>query len=276
MTNQQQVLIEALDISGARNRIVCIHAGMRSFSPRISADELIDALLAIGATLLVPTFTYEFERVPPPGAWIPQNGMAPPTHEGSQEVKVADGVGSAYTTECNDLSVYAMGALPLAVLARDGRVRGDHPLNSFAAVGPNAQQVVRGQTPEDVYAPLRVLTENDGLLLLMGTDLTSLTFVHYAELAAGRRLCIRWARRPAGIEGCRCGSCSAGFGKLAPFSRFAEKRLTVGGSAWTATPARQLLPLLTSAIRDDPAVTTCGRPACLRCRDTLAGGLEAG
>jgi hypothetical protein len=91
-----------------------------------------------------------------------------------------------------------MGALPAAVLARPGRVRGDHQLSSFTAIGPLAEQLMRDQAPLHVFAPLEALTDTGGVVLLMSVGLDSTTLLHLAEQRAGRTLFRRWANGPEG------------------------------------------------------------------------------
>jgi aminoglycoside 3-N-acetyltransferase len=178
-----------------------------------------------------------------------------------------------YDQNRNALSVEDMGTFSAAVLACRDRVRGNHPLNSFAAIGTLANELTNGQDWEDVYAPLRKLTELGGKLLLMGTDLTSLTFIHYAESLAGRKLFIRWAwnanHQPARA---RTGSCSRAFNQLTPALAPCSIALPVQNSLWQVLPTESSLEALVGAITRDPGITHCGDSRCLRCQDAIAGG----
>jgi aminoglycoside 3-N-acetyltransferase len=98
-----------------------------------------------------------------------------------------------------------MGAIPAAVVTREGRARGVHPLNSFSALGPRADELIRDQTAIDVYAPFEHLREMGGSVVMMGVGLDSMTLLHYAEQLAGRALFIRWAVGPAGEVIRMCG-----------------------------------------------------------------------
>ena len=166
-----------------------------------------------------------------------------------------------------------MGAVPAAVLAMPGLVRGAHPLDSFAAVGPLAHELVDGQAPQHVYAPLEALIAAGGVVVSMGVGLTAMTLLHLAEQRAGRALFVRWARDAGGeIMRVRVGGCSGGFGNLdaalAPVMRHAE----VGESRWMIMDAREALELATAAIRADSHITHCGNPECDRCNDAVLGG----
>jgi aminoglycoside 3-N-acetyltransferase len=169
-----------------------------------------------------------------------------------------------------------MGAVPAAVLARPDRLRGNHPLCSFAAVGPRAELVLE-QRPLDVYAPLRILAARNGLVLLIGVGLERMTLIHLAEERAGRTLLRRWANardgRPLEVE---VGGCSDGFGKLEAVLAPLGREHSVGPSRWRVFPARAAVEAAAAAIRDDPAITTCGSAECLRCRDAARGGPAVG
>jgi aminoglycoside 3-N-acetyltransferase len=159
------------------------------------------------------------------------------------------------------------------VLARKDRIRGNHPLCSFAAIGPLAGSIIARQTPIDVFAPLRALAEAGGWVVLIGTGLHSMTLLHAAEELAGRRPFIRWANGPGGKPiGVSMGGCSLGFEKLAPALAPLEKKWTVGRSAWRAFPAAETLETASAAIRADPEITRCADENCPRCGDQVLGG----
>ena len=50
--------IEKLEL---QNKSVCIHSSLKSFGEKIEANEIIDAFLNKNCTILVPTFSYDFE-----------------------------------------------------------------------------------------------------------------------------------------------------------------------------------------------------------------------
>ena len=255
--------IRSLDVAG---RPLCIHASMRSFTPRIDADALLGAFLDAGASVLVPTFTYEMSQPPPDDDRPERTGVA--------YAPYSDGVASdaSFSTTDDVLSLADMGQFPRAVLAREGRIRGRHPLNSFTAVGPLAPDLIAGQTPDDVYAPLDSLGANDGIVLLIGVTYTSMTLIHLAETRAGRRLFRRWARLDGKLTASSVGSCSAGFRKFEPVLDPMAVKMTVCGSLWRALPSVEALMTATGVIHRDPPMTHCERDSCARCPDAIAGG----
>lgn len=249
---------------------VCVHSSLSSFG-RVDggADAVIDAFVDEQCTLVVPTFSaHVFALAPPEGMRPPRNGIdydAPLDSPGADRV---------FSPASSELSPH-MGAVAAAVLARPGRLRGDHPLNSFAAVGERPDLVLE-QRPLDVYAPLRILAARDGFVLLIGAGLDRMTLLHLAEERAGRALFRRWANGPDGrpmeVE---TGSCSEGFINLEPALAPLARETLVGASRWRAFPARATLGAAADAIREQPEITHCGREDCLRCRDAVAGGPRA-
>lgn len=254
--------------AGLAGKPLCVHSSLRSFG-RVEggAAAIVRALLDEGCTVLVPTFSWTFSIPPPEHLRPARNGW-------DYETPIPDplGVGRIYTPQTNEMNRPAMGAVPQTVLEMEGRVRGNHPLNSFAAVGPLARALIGGQSPDDVYAPLARLADLGGSIVLMGVGLTSMTAIHLAERRAGRTLFRRWANGADGLPlMVETGGCSTAFGRfdtvLAPF----ERRITVGESLWRIFPAPGTLEAATAAIRADPWITHCGKAEC-RCNDAVLGG----
>jgi aminoglycoside N3'-acetyltransferase len=262
--------VRALALSG---RPVCVHASLRSFGwVEGGARAVVDALLAEGCTVLVPAFASAFRVPPPAGRWLAQNAWSPDA--GVPGAAAATGRG--YTPDTPEID-RDLGAIPAAVVATPGRRRGAHPSDSFAAVGPLADALIRGQRPLDNYAPLRALAERDGAVVLMGVGLRKLTLLHLAEQRAGRRAFRRWALggdgRPVEVA---VGSCSKGFPRLEPVLRPLGREAAVGRSRWRVFPAAATLDAAARAIRRDPSITHCGRADCQRCNDAELGGPLAG
>jgi aminoglycoside 3-N-acetyltransferase len=166
-----------------------------------------------------------------------------------------------------------MGVIPATALSCTNHIRGNHPLNSFTAVGPQAAELISGQSPLDAYAPLAALARMKGFVLLMGVGLERMTLLHLAEKEAGRALFRRWANDAYGqTMAVEVGGCSEGFGKLEPSLRPLMRRINVGQSTWTLLPAAQALEYAAAAIRADPQITHCGVEICERCNDAVDGG----
>jgi len=255
--------IRRLDLSG---RPVCIHCSFRSFGEVDGGPRaVIDAFLAERATVLVPAFSWSFRAIPPEDQRPQRNG-------GRYEFAVPHVAPDIYTPASTVIDS-GMGALAAGVVNYDERQRGLHPLCSFAAVGPLAAELITGQAPNDVWAPLESLALRDGAVLLMGVDLTRLTLAHVAEKQAGRHPFLRWARDSSGsVMSVEVGGCSDGFRKFGRVLSPLSTATKVGRSRWTSVAAMKALDLLVQSIREEPLITQCDNPECDRCRDAVAGG----
>jgi aminoglycoside 3-N-acetyltransferase len=262
----EQDIRQALRALGLSGQVVCIHSSLRSFGHVAGgAIAVLRAFLDEGSTILVPTFSSVFEVVPPRHLQFERNGWnysSAPNHNSER----------VFTTEVLDVDRY-MGAIPATALSWPTHIRGNHPLDSFTAVGPQAAKLIGGQSPLNVYAPLAALARMKGFVLLMGVGLERMTLLHLAEKEAGRTLFRRWANNANGkTVAVEVGGCSEGFGKLEPCLRPVMRKINVGPSKWTLLPAAQVLARAAAAIRADPQITHCGVETCERCNDAVKGG----
>jgi aminoglycoside 3-N-acetyltransferase len=252
-------------------RPLMVHASLRSFAAPIAggAGTLLDVLLARGRTVMVPAFTEPQFGLTAPAALRPaRNGIDYTT----LPVVPPLPAGASYAVDCGLINP-GLGVLPAALIGRPGAVRGQHPLNSFAALGPLADELIAAQSPADVYGPIRELADRSGLILLIGVGLNRMTALHLAEQQSGRHLFLRWARGADGqVSMFEIGSCSEGFPRLEPALHPYARTSVVGGSWWRAYPATQTLAAATTAIIEDQRITHCPRNDCLLCRDSIAGG----
>jgi len=266
--------ITAIDDLHLAHRPVMLHASLRSFGTAIDggADTLLDALLKRGCTVMAPAFTEpQFGLLAPAGMRPARNGLnyaALPSGTSLPE-------GSPYRVDCGLINPH-LGVFPAVLIGRVGAVRGRHPLNSFAAIGPQATELIDAQSPDDVYGPLRELADRDGAILLVGVGLNRMTALHLAEQRSGRRLFRRWARDEDGeVRMVEVGSCSEGFPQMEPVLSPLARTATVGGSHWRAYPAQPVLAAATAAIAAHQDITRCPDTGCVLCRDAIAGGPAA-
>lgn len=253
---------------GLSGRPLCVHSSLRSFGPPTpDADVVIDALLDEGGTVMVYTGSHqEFGLPPREGLDPPRNGTD--TADRSWWPDVHGRIFNPSSNALND----GIGALPTTVLRRSGRVRGDHPIASFSAIGPLAPDLLSAQSWTDVYAPVDALADLGGDVLLIGVGLTRMTLLHNAEKRAGRNLFRRWVNtRTGGTTLVETGGCSEGFDTFEPVLAPIERTHSVGESRWKIYPAAEALARATTAIIENPSITHCGQ-ACLRCDDAVAGG----
>lgn len=266
----REACIQICQSLSLREQCVCIHASMRAAGfAALRAEALLDALLSLGNTVLVPTFSDAYAAKPIASAHIAQNGwdFAPSDDASNAGVPV-------FTPDSLELDRTDMGAFADCVLHHPAHVRGHHPLNSFTAVGPQAGILAHAQQPMDVYAPLRVLMAEKGRILLWGTTLQSCTGLHLSEQLAGRRSFLRWAKDTDGqIVEVQAGGCSRSFedafaALLSPLCT----QIVFGSAVVRCYPADALIRRAATHIRQTPAITHCGRPDCARCRDAVLGG----
>jgi aminoglycoside 3-N-acetyltransferase len=264
-------LHQAADELALPDRPVMLHASLRSFGAPIvgGADALLDALLARNRTVLVPAFTEpQFELAAPAAPRPRRNGIDYARFPATTTLPQ----GTPYTVDCGFINP-RLGVLPAALIHRAGAVRGAHPLNSFAALGPLADKLISAQSPADVYGPIRELAAHNGTIILIGVGLNRMTALHVAEQQSGRQLFLRWAWSTDNqVSMVEVGSCSEGFPRLEPALKPHVRTALVGGSRWRAYPARQTLTAATAAITADQNITHCPDNDCLKCRDSIAGG----
>ena len=266
--------ITAKDISdaavsiGLAGRPVFVHSSLRSFGRvRGGPQAVVRGLLSQGSTVMVPTFSHVYSMPPPDGKQLPRN--YPDDQWGDARVTGAHRVYSAGGSDIDG----SMGAIPAAVLAMDGRTRGIHPLCSFSAIGPDAYELIAGQSPLDIYAPIRQLSLSGGMIVLMGVGLTRMTALHFAEQLGGRELFRKWANGPdAKPIRVAVGGQAHGFHRLSPTLFPLERHIGVDGSLWRVFRADALLERASKAIREDATATHCGDTRCRPCNDAMAGG----
>lgn len=268
MTVAQKDICNAAYSSGLAGCPLCIHSSLSSFGKVDGgAEAVIKGLLDANCTVMVPAFAYIYGVNPPENDRPLRNGMDYDSIDDSGEINKL-----IYSPQSKIIHE-SMGAIPEALINMEGSIRGDNPLNSFAAIGPDAQRLIEGQGTDDVYAPLKELCRINGFIVMMGVGLTKLTALHLAEHIAGRNLFIRWANdrdgKPVRV---RVGSCSNGFEKLEQVLAPIEKQVKVGDSLWRIYSAVELVKLAAKAIRENPAITRCNDDGCERCRDAIAGG----
>ena len=264
MLVDRQVVRQAVRALGLGQQPLCVHASFRSFGGVTGGPEaVVDGLLDEGCTVLVPTFSWGYAVPPPPGLRPARNGWP---------LGPTAGIGRVYDPLSRELDP-DMGAVAAAILERPEHVRGQHPLCSFSAVGPQAPRLIAPQSAVQVYAPLDMLGQAGGSIVLMGVGLEALTLLHLAEQRAGRQLFWRWANDAAGrARAVAAGGCSDGFGRLAPVLDALTRETRVGRSRWRVLPARPALDVATEEIRKHPTMTHCGAEACARCDDAIQGG----
>lgn len=246
-----------------------MHVSVRSFGGALRGGPtaIIDGSLAAGCTVLAATMAPDVYGIDPPADDRPARNGIEYSAVDPQTLRPV-----LYDASSTVVSPW-LGAFSTHVAARADRVRCRYPSGEFAAVGPLAADLIGAETADDVFGPLRALVAAEGAVVLMGVGLTTMTLLHLAEVAAGRRPFIRWALGPDGRPTrVRAGECSKGFEAFAPALAAAERRTVVGASRWRIFDAAQVMQLATAAIRSDPTITHCPDSQCIECADAIAGG----
>ncbi len=263
--------INAIKELGIGGSPICIHSSMKSFGANLKCgmEGLVNAFLGQGCTIMTPTFTDIYE-VKPVEKYMPErNGAGDYSY--FLEKSYTDAEPFAITSK--EISVKNMGAFAKHILHNEKSVRGNHPLNSFTALGSHAKRLVSGQTCKDVYAPFRQLYDDDGYVLLIGVGLNAATIIHYAEQAAGRTPFIRWAYdKKKNVIPVSVGSCSRGFGHFNDALSSFARRTKVANSEWLCYKARDIVDVCKKYIERNPQITRCDDKNCDRCSDAVCGG----
>lgn len=177
------------------------------------------------------------------------------------------------------------GRFAAAVAAHPDAHRSTHPMNSFAAIGARASELVKFHTPwSHSFRPIEDLVDWHGKMLLVGTVDVSPGFssVHLAQhhlglstqnLTSGRlstRFRDPWGRvqvfHKRDIPGC-----SMGFNKMYPLYRKAQivSEGTVAHAPAMLGDLADAYDVDIATLLTDPLFVLCDNPQCSNCRASL-------
>jgi len=234
---------------------VIIHTSLSSFGEiRGGVDTLLGAMLSSFNAIMVPTFTYKTMIIPEEGP--PNNAI---TYGSGHDQNLMAEPFSPEMPADKLMGVFAEG-----VRTRQGGKRSSHPILSFSGI--NLDAALETQTQHDPFAPIGVLTEQDGWVLLLGTDQTVNTSIHYAEKLAGRKQFVRWALLTSRVT--ECGGfpgCSDGFNQIGPVLEDVSRSVQIGAAKVQAIPLQSLVQVVVDLITKDSLALLCQRPDCERC-----------
>ncbi len=271
MTTYRELVNALRGIAPDRGRSVLVHASLSTLGEVSGgAETVVGALVSTYSSVVSPAFTYQAMLIPEVG----------PSDNG-----IEYGSGSEQNARAAffrpNLPVHkSIGAIPEA-LRRLERPAGSpparrsaHPILSFTGV--NADAALQAQTLQEPLAPIRLLAEQGGTVLLLGVDHTRNTAIHLAEALAGRKQFLRWALTPQGVVECPAfPGCSDGFEAITPHLTEVTRWTTLGESRLQAIPLRELVQVARRLIQADPLALLCQSPDCLRCR-AVGGDGEPG
>ena len=217
-------------------------------------ESVLRGLLHMIDTLMMPVFTRRTMIIPAAGP--EDNGIVYNSRHSVQ-----------HHSEFFDPDMSAdleMGEVAELLRREPGAARSSHPVYSFTSIGVDA--ALRAQTISDPLAPLRVLAELEGWVLLAGSDHTRNFSLHLAEQMAARKTFIRWALTPDRIvELPNMPGCSRGFNQFAPVAEKISRQVRIGEGLLTAIPLRPMLHLGYDLLHADPNALLCNDPGCLMC-----------
>ena len=228
---------------------VIVHASLSAVGEiRGGAETVVGALLALSSGILAPAFTYKTMIIPEVGPEA--NGITYGTG------KDANRLAEFFRPDmpCDPL----MGVLAETVRQHPRAQRSSHPILSFSGI--NVDAALQAQTIDEPLAPIRVLAEQYGIVLLIGVNHTVNTSIHYAEYLAGRKQFVRWALTPQGVRECPGFSgCSDGFEAAAPYLEGIIRTTQIGSATLRAVQLKPMIEILTDLIRKQPLALLCGK-----------------
>lgn len=243
-----------------REQPVIVHASLTAFGEVPGgAETVLGALLASFNSLVMPAFTYKTMITPEVGP--PNNAM---TYGADKDANL---MAEFYQPDFPVDTL--MGAVAEALRRHPQAHRSNHPILSFCGV--NADPALEAQTLEDPLAPIGVLKDDKGWVLLMGVDHTVNTSMHYAECLAGRKQFTRWALTPQGVVECPAfPGDSQGFNAIAPAVESITRTARIGSGEIQALPLPDLIEIVSGWIAADPLGLLCDREDCERCNTVRA------
>ena len=244
---------------GPHGRVIA-HVYPPALGPVAGGTEtVLGGLLASCEILLMPAFT--FQTMVTPAAGPPENGLSYGS-DPDQNLR-------AEFYHPNLPPDPAFAEVAQALQKRPGANRSGHPVLSFVGLG--ADGGLNAQTLENPLAPIGWLAEQDGDVLLFGTNHISNFTLHYAEQLAGRKQFLRWALTAEGVVACPSfPGCSDGFEAIQPHLTGITRTVRIGAAEAHLIPIRDLVHVAVSWIRQDPRALLCDRLTCERCGDVRA------
>ena len=240
---------------------VIAHASLHAFGRMDGGpDAFLQALLESVGALVMPAHTYTTMITPTVGP--SNNGIV--YGSGQDLNRMAEFYSPSMPAD------RLMGIVPETLRQRPDSKRSSHPILSF--VGIRANKALAAQTMAEPLAPIRMLAESGGWVLLLGVDHTANTTIHYAESLAGRRQFVRWALTEKGILECPgFPGDSSGFKVIEADMQPYTKKLQIGDATIQAVPMRNLIAVVVERLKKNPKDLLCSNPACLRCNEIRKG-----
>lgn len=252
--------------------VLMVHASMARLGYVLhGASAVLGALervLGPSGTLVVPTFTGDRTD---PSCWVD------PALPASMWNEVRD---TMPTFDERQSMPVGMGQLSLAVLMDPRRRRSNHPLCSFAAIGPRAEELTADhdlRDPLGLRSPVGRARDLDGQVLLLGADQRSNSAIMHAEVCAespqvtshkGTFLAEIQGRRQW-VTPTRIAECTQGYGNLEDelISSGLVRVERIGDADCRLSEIRALSDAVEHSLRHQPERVRCGNAVCRCCAD---------
>lgn len=264
MINKQDIG-DFISRNSLQHGIICLHSSFKSLGPVFGGPEtMVEAFLASGCTLLVPSFFYESSTYPI-NANYQNNGIA---------YDLIDVLKPTSYEDRPDQIDWSMGVIPRILVADTRSTRTRNPHDSFCVIGDKSKVISDGSSLLSVYSPYKNIMNGklSAHVVLLGVDFTSCTPIHFAEEIAGRNLFRRWAIYHGNVVEVEVGSCSDGFEELRSYTSSIERIDLLGNSEVRIYPFEEFVNTISSVLKNSPSVAKCNDANCLRCRDMESGG----
>jgi aminoglycoside 3-N-acetyltransferase len=255
-------LVWAFQALGLQDTPIIAHASLRPFGYiQGGAETVLEAMLASFGSIIMPTHTYKTKVIPPVGP--PNNGVV--YGSGRDLNKLAE------PFHLNMRTDPMMGVLPETLRNHPSAMRTAHPILSFAGI--NADLALLTQTLYEPLAPIGILADQDGWVVLINVDHTVNTSIHYGEKLAGRKQFVRWALAQDRVVECPgYPGDSMGFFAIQPFLSADTRRVEIGEAFIQAVPLGRLFDVVQALIKKDPLALLCEQAECERCSAVRATG----
>lgn len=240
---------------------VLVHAAPGlAFESRGGVQTELTALLAEYDGIMVPAFTHQTMVIPSDGP--EDNGMQYMDNGKNSQAEIF----SLDTKPDTDL-----GELPVLLQNHTEAARSCHPVLSFVGVGVDS--ALSAQTINEPFAPVRVIGDLNGWVLLLGEDHRQNVTIHYAEYLVNRKQFTRWALTAEGVVECpNMPGCSRGFNAIHSAVAGFCRQTQLGDHLLQAYPVGSLVQIASGILRLDPARLLCPDtdcPLCSAVRKTL-------
>jgi aminoglycoside 3-N-acetyltransferase len=247
-----------------RSSSVIVHSSLKSFGyVDGGAEAVCEALTETCGTVLAPAGTWDLTGIgPPPGIARPHNAYDPPA-----TWEIFDEQLDRATAFSLDLPIdRELGRIPETLRLTRSPARTAHPLFSYIAVGPAADQILAAQRLDWPLGPIEELGKLGGDVLLLGVDHTANTAIHLAEQFLGRSCFYRYAKTADRVwsEFPNIPGGSHEFNAIEPAVRSATRETTIGPCRARRIPITEVIACARQMILDDAAALLCDDPTC-RC-----------